>query len=236
MPGTVLTTFVNRGIYPDPDYGLNNLAIPETLNKQEYWYRTEFAAPASVQKRRWALTFNGINYAATVWLKGKRLGEIKGAFIRGVFDVTGIITTEGSNVLAVRISPPPHPGIPQEQSVKAGPGDNGGIMCLDGPTFVATEGWDWIPGVRDRNTGIWQDVTLTATGAVDIGDAHVVTVLPLPDTRRADVNLTIPLRNESGATISGTLKASFEGVSLAKSVSVPPGGSVVTLGRQNFPS
>jgi hypothetical protein len=119
--------------------------------------------------------------------------------------------------------------------VKAGPGDNGGIMCLDGPTFVATEGWDWIPGVRDRNTGIWQDVTLTATGAVDIGDAHVVTVLSLPDTRRADVNLTIPLRNESGATISGTLKASFEGVSLAKSVSVPPGGSVVTLGPSEFP-
>ncbi|MCL5744408.1 MAG: hypothetical protein M1541_10865, partial [Acidobacteria bacterium] len=32
VPGTVLTTLVDRGIYPDPDYGLNNLAIPETLN------------------------------------------------------------------------------------------------------------------------------------------------------------------------------------------------------------
>ena len=30
---------IDRGIYPDPDYGLNNLAIPETLNKQDYWYR-----------------------------------------------------------------------------------------------------------------------------------------------------------------------------------------------------
>ena len=29
-------------------------------------------------------------------------------------------------------------------------------MCLDGPTFVATEGWDWIPAIRDRDTGIWQ--------------------------------------------------------------------------------
>jgi len=22
------------------------------------------------------------------------------------------------------------------------------------PTFVATEGWDWIPAIRDRDTGI----------------------------------------------------------------------------------
>ena len=36
-----------------------------------------------------------------------------------------------------------------------------GMMCLDGPTFVATEGWDWIPAIRDRDTGIWQPVMLT---------------------------------------------------------------------------
>ena len=31
VPGTVLTTFIDRGIYPDPDYGLNNLAISRTI-------------------------------------------------------------------------------------------------------------------------------------------------------------------------------------------------------------
>ncbi len=104
------------------------------------------------------LTFKGINYRAVVWLNGQRLGTITGAFIRGVFDVTEILKPGQTNVLAVRISPPPHPGIPQEQSNKGGPGENGGIMCLDGPTFVATEGWDWIPAIRDRDTGIWQPV------------------------------------------------------------------------------
>ncbi len=117
------------------------------------------------------------------------------------------------NVLAVRISPPPHPGIPQEQSIKGGPGENGGIMCLDGPTFVATEGWDWIPAVRDRDTGIWQPVTLTATSAVKIGDPQVVTTLPLPDTSRADVEITVPLENLSSSPVTGTLKASFGDVS-----------------------
>ncbi len=44
VPGTVLTTMIDRGVYPDPDYGLNNLAIPESLNQQDYWYRVEFQA------------------------------------------------------------------------------------------------------------------------------------------------------------------------------------------------
>jgi hypothetical protein len=232
VPGTVLTTMIDRGVYPDPDYGLNNLAIPETLNKQDYWYRIEFREPKNIDGRRLTLTFEGINYAAAVWLNGKQLGSIKGAFIRGTFDVTDAV--KGENVLAVRVSPPPHPGIPQEQSIKGGPGENGGIMCLDGPTFVATEGWDWIPGVRDRDTGIWQPVTLTATSNVKIGDAHVVTTLPLPDTSRADLEITVPLENVSNAPVNGTLKASFGEIVVTKQVMVAPGKNSVKLASAEF--
>ena len=140
-----------------------------------------------------------------MWLNGQSLGNIKGAFIRGVFDVTDVLKAGQTNVLAVRVSPPPHPGIPHEQSVLGGPGENGGMMCLDGPTFVATEGWDWIPAIRDRDTGIWQPVTLTATGVVKIGDPQVVTKLPLPDTSRADVEITVPLENASDKPVTGTI-------------------------------
>ena len=38
---------IDRGVYPDSDYGLNNLIIPESLNKQDYWYRNEFKAPTT---------------------------------------------------------------------------------------------------------------------------------------------------------------------------------------------
>ena len=235
VPGTVLTTMIDRGVYPDPDYGLNNLAIPESLNKQDYWYRQEFRAPKSMNGRRLTLTFEGINYEAAVWLNGRSLGSIKGAFIRGTFDVTDVVKIDGLNVLAVRVSPPPHPGIPQEQSIKGGPGENGGLMCLDGPTFVATEGWDWIPAVRDRDTGIWQPVTLTATSAVKIGDAQVVTTLPLPDTSRADVEITVPLENLSSSPVSGTLRAAFAEVLVTKQVTVAPGKSSVKLASSEFP-
>lgn len=234
VPGTVLTTMIDRGIYPDPDYGLNNLAIPESLNKQDYWYRIEFHAPTDARGRRLTLTFEGINYRAEVWLNGQSLGSIKGAFIRGAFDVTDIIKPDKANVLAVRVSPPPHPGIPQEQSIKAGPGENGGIMCLDGPTFVATEGWDWIPAVRDRDTGIWQPVTLTATSSVKIGDPQVVTSLPLPDTTRADVEITVPLKNLSNSPVNGTLKASFGETTVTKQITLAPGETTTTLASSEF--
>lgn len=235
VPGTVLTTMIDRGVYPDPDYGLNNLAIPETLNQQDYWYRLEFRVPKTVEGRRLTLTFQGINYEAHVWLNGQSVGSIKGAFIRGAFDVTSVVKAERLNVLAVRVSPPPHPGIPQEQSIKGGPGENGGLMCLDGPTFVATEGWDWIPAIRDRDTGIWQPVTLTATSAVRIGDAQVVTTLPLPDTSRADVEITVPLENISNAAVNGTLKASFGETVVNKQITLTPGNNNLKLTASEFP-
>ncbi|MGH9943152.1 MAG: glycosyl hydrolase 2 galactose-binding domain-containing protein, partial [Pyrinomonadaceae bacterium] len=235
VPGTVLSTYVDRGVYPDPDFGLNNLAIPETLSRQDYWYRTEFNPPASLSGRRLTLTLYGINYAASVWLNGKSLGEVRGAFMRGEFDVSAHVIPGRPNALAVRVSPPPHPGIPHEQSVTAGPGPNGGIMCLDGPTFICTEGWDWIPGVRDRAAGIWQEVTLKATGPVKIGDVHVVTDLPLPDTTRASVNLTVPLRNNSARPVSGVVEAAFEGVTVRRRVVIAPGGTEVRFTPADFP-
>ncbi len=234
VPGTVLTTMVARGIYPDPDYGLNNLAIPESLNKQDYWYRNEFPTPALKDRQNLTLTFEGINYAASVWLNGKHLGEIRGAFIRGAFDVTALMKKSGMNVLAVRISPPPHPGIPQEQSIKGGPGENGGIMVIDGPTFAATEGWDWIPGVRDRNSGIWQDVTLTAAGAVRVGDVQVITTLPQHDGSEADVEIDVPLASRSNSSVRGEVHVSFDDVNITKTVTLSGDETEVRLAPADY--
>ena len=234
VPGTVLTTMIDRGLYPDPDYGLNNLAIPESLAHQDYWYRVEFKAPAQSRGQRLTLTFEGVNYAAEVWLNSKKLGGFRGAFLRGRFEVTGQLAASGENALAVRVSPPPHPGVAHEQSLKGGPGDNGGIQVTDGPTFSATEGWDWIPGIRDRNTGIWQDVTLTATGAVEVGDLNVVTTLPKADRSEADIEIEAPLTNTSGGTLEGDLRAGFDGVQVTMHVRLAPGETVVRLTPAEF--
>ena len=109
VPGTVLTTLIDRGVYPDYDHGLNNMAIPERLGRQDYWYRTRFELPTAHAGKRLTLTFKGINYTAEVWINGARVGNIRGAFVRGVFDVTDVVKPGQVNVVAVRISPPPIP-------------------------------------------------------------------------------------------------------------------------------
>ncbi|MGO9993658.1 MAG: glycosyl hydrolase 2 galactose-binding domain-containing protein [Steroidobacteraceae bacterium] len=235
VPGTVLTTLIARGVYPDPDYGLNNLAIPDILSRQDYWYRSVFSAPETYRGHDLTLIFKGINYAAQIWLNGRRLGEIRGAFTRGSFDVTGILRAGELNAIAVRVSPPPHPGIPHEQSMAAGPGNNGGAMAIDGPTFIASEGWDWIPGIRDRNTGIWQDVEIKATGALHLRDPHVITHLPLPRTDTADISIVVSIENRRTTAVTGTVIASFDGISVEKTTVLTPGVSDVTLDAAEFP-
>lgn len=233
VPGTVLTTLVDRGVYPDPYVGLNNMAIPESLARQDYWYRTSFVVPQEAAGKRLTIVFNGINYAGEAWVNGERLGETLGAFTRGQFAFTAV---PGENVVAVRVSPPPHPGIPHEQSIKAGVGENGGQLAIDGPTFVATEGWDWIPGIRDRNTGLWQGVELQSHGEVRILDPHVVTDLPLPRTDSADIRISVPLRNDGTVARQVRVQAAFDGVSVEKTVEVRPGSSEVSFTPAEFPA
>ena len=62
VPGTVLTTLIDQGVYPDPYIGLNNLRIPDTLARQPWWYRIAFRVPVAKRKQSAWLTFAGINY------------------------------------------------------------------------------------------------------------------------------------------------------------------------------
>ena len=222
VPGTVLTTLVDQGVYADPYFGLNNMNIPESLSRTDWWYRCKFTVPDNVSEKQLHLLFNGINYKAQVYLNGKRLGDIKGAFIRGEYNISEFINKNGENILAVHILPPNNPGIPHEQSMVAGQGLNGGVLSTDGPTFISSIGWDWIPGIRDRNTGIWQDVRLRASGDVLIGDPLVTTDVLLPDTTQANVTIKTTVKNITSKTISGVLSAKIENISISKVYTLSP--------------
>lgn len=52
VPGTVLTTLVDQGVYPDPYWGLNNLLIPDTLCRMDWWYRNSFSIPRSKKEKK----------------------------------------------------------------------------------------------------------------------------------------------------------------------------------------
>ena len=223
VPGTVLTTLVEQGVEPEPFHGVNNLRISEKYCRQAYWYRNAFTLPSAVRNRRLELGFDGINYAAEIWLNGHKLGEMKGAFSRGRFDVTDAVRFDGPNVLAVRILPQPHPGVPDEQSLATGAGPNGGIAMADGPTFGCSMGWDWIPGIRDRCAGIWRDVTIRCGGPVQIGDLQVITTVP--SLACAEVSIKVPVVNRSGGKQKGTLRGRLGNVVFEEPVSLDAGGS-----------
>jgi mannosylglycoprotein endo-beta-mannosidase len=204
VPGTALTTLVNNGVYPDPLYGENMRAIPESLNKTSYWYRATFKVPPAYKGRHTWLHFAGINYSAEIWVNGRQAGSMRGAFIRGDFDISEFAKPGRVAVLAVLVSPQPHPGIPHEHTVALGVGRNGGETAIDGPTFLSTIGWDWLPAVRDRDTGIWLPVTLDSTGPVLVKDPVITSDLA-PSHESADLAVGATLRNQSAKPITGTL-------------------------------
>jgi hypothetical protein len=206
VPGTILTSYLNDGAIPNPDYGDNQYAISDSFFCADFWYRDVFTAPALQPGQHLSLNFEGINWKAEIYLNGQHVGRIDGGMMRGRFDVTGLIHSGAQNTLAVRVIANANPGSTKD---KAFPTVNGGALGRDNPTFHASAGWDWISTVRGRDTGIWNNVSLTTTGPVAVESPLFSTTLPLPDITHADVNVEATLHNQDAQPISGTLRVNF---------------------------
>jgi hypothetical protein len=239
VPGTVLTTLVNNHVYPEPLYGENNRpeTIPESLVHSSYWYRTTVEVPKSYRRQQVWLNFDGINYSAAVWVNGTQVGTIRGAFIRGKFDITKLAEPGKTAVVAVLITPQPNPGVPHEHTARAGIGPNGGISAIDGPTFLCTLGWDWIPAIRDRDSGIWQKVFLSASGPVLVKNPLVTTDLPLPRTDSSDVSVQATVENVSDQPQKGVVEGAIENITFQQEVELAPhSNQKVSFDAKNTPA
>ena len=239
VPGTVLTTLVDNKVYPEPLYGENMRSIPESLNKTSYWYRANFAVPSSFKARHTWLHFGGVNYSAEIWVNGHQAGTMRGAFLRGDFDVTQWVKPGAKATVAVLVHPQPHPGVPHEHTVALGIGKNGGDTALDGATFLSTIGWDWLAAVRDRDTGIWLPVTVDATGPVILKDSVVTSDLAASH-QSADLKIATTLTNLSNKPQTGTLVGTISGqgkeIKFSKPFTVNPAeSSTVTLDASSTP-
>jgi hypothetical protein len=236
VPATVLSSYWNAGALPDPNFGDNQLMISDAFFHADFWYRTEFDAPAASDGRTRWLNFDGINLNADVFLNGEKIGRIEGGFIRGRFDVTARLRHDAPNALAIRVEKTSSPGSVKEKTFEH-PDKNGGALGADNPTYHASIGWDWIPTIRGRDTGIWNDVYLTTSGPVTIENPSVATTLPLPETNRADVRLTAELSNHTTSAVSGRLRGRFGGAAFDVPVTVPAGGMLpMTLEPSTIPA
>lgn len=207
VPATVLSSYWNVGAVPDPNHGANQLAISDSFFHADFWYRTEFTLKRRAKGERTFLHFDGVNWKAEVYLNGERLGRVEGAFTRGRFDVTERLK-KGVNAVAVRVEKNATPGSAKQKTLEAA-GLNGGALGADNPTYHASIGWDWIPTVRGRASGLWNDVYLSRSGPVTIDEPFVSTTLPLPDTSSADVRIEAILANHTPARVSGVLRGRF---------------------------
>jgi hypothetical protein len=223
VPGTVLASYYNAGAVPDPNYGDNQLMISDSFFYADFWYRNEFTAPAgntAAARHTW-LHFDGINWKAEVYLNGEKLGRIEGAFQRSRFDVTGRIHSGQKNAIAVRVEKNATPGTVHEKTSE-NPDKNGGALGADNPTFHASIGWDWMPTIRGRNTGIWNKVYLTTSGPVTVENPFVESRLPLPDVTRAEVTVEATLHNHETRLVSGKLRGRFGDVVFEQAVTLDP--------------
>jgi hypothetical protein len=221
VPATILSSYWNAGALPDPNYGDNQLMISDSFFWADFWYRDEFTAPRIEAGRHVWLDFNGINWKAEVYLNGEKLGRIEGGFLRGRFDVTGKLIAGGRNALAVRVEKNATPGSVHEKTYE-GTGMNGGALGADNPTYHASVGWDWIPTIRGRNTGIWSDVRLSTSGPVTVENPFTTSKLPLPDVSSADIAVSATLRNHEARPLSGTLRGRFGAVAFETAVTLAP--------------
>lgn len=228
VPGTVLTSLVYNKVYPDPYYGDNNkrlrYVIPEISDVgrefYHYWFRTEFMVPSSYAGKTVWLKFHGINYRCNIWCNGVKLGSMEGMFNTKMFDITSVARAGKQNALAIDVEPVDHPGTmlgPRSRPGAIGENRNGGSGDIGKDvTMLMSIGWDFSykDGIRDRNTGIWRDIELFATGNATLANAFVTTDLRLPDLGSSRQSVSVEVTNAKGKPQEGILEGTIEGTNI----------------------
>ena len=253
VPGTVLTSLVENGVFPDPYYGtvnkLSEKLIPDLADAGRefytYWFRTEFDGADAGTGKRVFLQPLGINYRAEFWLNGQMLGAMTGMFNDAVMDVTDYVVRDGRNALAVLVYPVDEPGRWMQKSWGApGENHNGGDGKIGwNVTQLMTAGWDFTfdDGVRDRNTGIWKSIRLFSKGDVSLSNPFVVSTLSHPGYDSAAEAVSVEIVNnvnDRGYNVNCLVKGEIEGTGIVfeKSVSLIRGQrSTVTFTADEFP-
>ncbi|TSJ40667.1 glycosyl hydrolase [Mucilaginibacter corticis] len=230
VPGTVLTSQIKNKQVPDPFYGMNNKQIPDIYRTGRdyytYWFAKEFKEVKAQGSNQVYLNLRGVNYSYNVFLNGHQLNEQlnQGMFLRRSYNITKWLAKSGNNRLAIIVYPPDPVGNPN-----GGQGGDGTIA--KNVSIQYTAGWDWIQPIPDRNTGIWDKVTIEKTGAVRITDPHVVTLVPgvrMPESAQepAIIQVSAHLQNTTGKAVTGVLKYNLDGKSVAKNVTLKPGAEI----------
>jgi beta-mannosidase len=206
------------------------------VNRKEWWYRKQFAAPSKVPDTRTRLLFEGSDYFTTVWLNGRLLGTHEGAYTSFSFDVTGLLRYGQANLLAVKVT---HPWIPKDRAlVEYLNGDFSmtepwALPVLSKPPSYIDVRWDALPseGNAAYPMGIWRDVHLQTSGTLTISDLHAETMSIAPDGS-AMLHLSATVSNAESQPAARRIDLTLQPANFAGAAQAIPALSVTALPGQ----
>jgi exo-1,4-beta-D-glucosaminidase len=197
VPGTVLNSMVEAGIYTDVYKDMNLESIPVEQFATSWFFLNEFdlenLEPVSI------LVFEGINYRANVWINGQKIfdkQELVNPFRQFQKNI-GQHLKKGKNQLLIEVFPP-----------VAGDFSIG---------FV-----DWNPTPPDKNMGITRDVKIQFNQGVSLKQTYVEAKLS-DDYQKAALHLSTLLTNHTEKDMDGTLHIKGDGFQVSKKVSLKKG-------------
>ena len=200
LPATVLSGLIQNGFYPDIYYSNNIDTVSAEPFEKSWWYFKEFSIDEWNAEEYYALTFEGINYQANIWLNGQLVADAdlaEGPFRIFNLDITPYAQAE--NLLAVEVIPP------KFNSLTIG--------------FV-----DWNPEAPDKNMGLWRGVGLHRSGQVSIESVGITSQLDLEGFSYADLHLDVELKNHAKDAVKGKLNIQIEeGVKLSANYALEAG-------------
>ncbi|KAA2242714.1 beta-mannosidase [Chitinophaga agrisoli] len=214
VPGTVFYSYVKAGREKDPDYADNIYKVDQQKYNQPFWYRTEFPHLSVKTGQHVWLQFNGINKYAEIYCNGKHLGNLHGHMQRGSYDITPLLKANGSNAIAVLVSPP-----------RYDPDHGHGLANWESPTYICSGSWDWMPAVPGLNSGITDTVALRITGAVHLSDPWIRT--DMQDTNAATIHIATQVTNTAPTAVTGKLQAVINpgNITITKNITLAPGSN-----------
>ncbi|MEV4470345.1 glycoside hydrolase family 2 TIM barrel-domain containing protein [Nonomuraea sp. NPDC049504] len=150
----MLADLVAAGEAVSPYVGRQSM-LSEWVPQRTWVYRTRLVMPTPEAGERVFLEFDGIDYAAAVYLDGERVAVHEGTYVPLVVEVTGQVG--GEHALAVVVEPAPvsEPQVGYTAKVNVHKGRMG-------------YGWDFCP--RLVHQGLWQPVRLRTTKALRLVD------------------------------------------------------------------
>ncbi|GAB5353908.1 hypothetical protein AAMO2058_000074500 [Amorphochlora amoebiformis] len=230
VPGTVFRSLLENGTFEGIDndniYYADNLAKVPDINATgrdfyTFWYVStarirlspECGHPGSSHVR---LRLRSVSYSLTVYINGEEKTDVmqpsfsqEGMFRRFEFPIP-LSSNPNSRTITANFAlltrPPPHPGA-------AGPkGGQGGDheIAKNAAMMQCTAGWDWIQATPDRNTGLWDEVSVVAASpSISVTDPLVTTLSIDPSTQTGIVQVSFFARNLAMELISGKIRVNL---------------------------